>query len=242
MIRVVATLLLVWSSTTAQAQEPKPDFSKQKFAPPTGLARLAPDADVWLDAKRKRVVVDGQITLRRGPLEMFACSKGTKEHESIVAVNSRALHVHAGLLAIGAKSGHPVQFDPEYKPATGSVIVVTVLWKDEKGKEHKLPAQKWVRNSESQKEATFEWVFAGSGFWTDPTNGERYYHADGGDFICVSNFPTATLDLTVESSQTNTSLMFEAFTDRIPPRGTPVRLILTEKKKPQPADDAKSEP
>ncbi|GIW99335.1 MAG: hypothetical protein KatS3mg111_2668 [Pirellulaceae bacterium] len=50
--------------------------------------------------------------------------------------------------------------------------------------------------------------------------------AEGGDLICVSNFSTATLDVPFESSQVNAGLMFAAFTERIPERGTPVRLVL----------------
>jgi hypothetical protein len=37
------------------------------------------------------------------------------------------------------------------------------------------------------------------------------------------------LDLPIESSQANEELMFSAFTDRIPPLGTRVRLVLTPK-------------
>lgn len=166
------------------------------FAPPEGLTPLARDADVWIDVKRKLVVVDGRVALRAGPLEMFACPTGTKEHESIVAVNSKAQYVHAALLAIGAKSGHPVQFDPSYVPASGTTIEVMVLWKDADGKRHRARAQEWIKNTRSGKAMEADWVFSGSGFWTDPANGQRYYHGDGGDFICVSNFPTATLDLT----------------------------------------------
>ena len=44
-------------------------------------------------------------------------------------------------------------------------------------------------------------------------DGEKYYQADGGDFICVSNFPTALLDLPIASTQTNDSLLFTAATD-----------------------------
>jgi len=73
---------------------------------------------------------------------------------------------------------------------------------------------------------TDSWVFAGSAFWTDTTTGEKYYQADGGDFICVSNFPTALLDLPIASTQTNDSLLFTAATERIPPLGTKVRLVL----------------
>ena len=73
---------------------------------------------------------------------------------------------------------------------------------------------------------TYPWVFAGSRFWTDEETGKQYYQAEGGDFICVSNFGTAALDIPVESSQSNDALEFEAFTERIPPLGTPVRLVL----------------
>jgi hypothetical protein len=67
-------------------------------------------------------------------------------------------------------------------------------------------------------------------FWKDPTDGQEYYQADGGDLICVSNFPTATLDLPIESSQANDALLFEVFEDRVPPRGTEVELVLSAKR------------
>jgi hypothetical protein len=44
--------------------------------------------------------------------------------------------------------------------------------------------------------------------------------------ICVSNFSTALMDLPIESSDSNSSLQFEAFTEKIPPVGTFVRLML----------------
>src|SRR3954467_9099350 len=81
------------------------------------LVKLFPASDVWLDKKRNAVVLDGQVCLREGLLEMFACPKGTKEHESVVSLNCKAEEVHAALLAAGAKPGSPVSFDPEYKPA-----------------------------------------------------------------------------------------------------------------------------
>ena len=53
--------------------------------------------------------------------------------------------------------------------------------------------------------------------------------AESGDFICVSNFTTAMLDIPVESSQSNEGLLFEADTKKIPPLGTPIRMVLTPK-------------
>jgi hypothetical protein len=179
------------------------------------------------------VIVDGEVALNRGQLEMFACPQGTKEHESVVAVQSKAQYVHAGLLAVGATKGRPVQFDPKYTPASGGVIDIWVLWKDEQGNKQRARAQQWIRNTETGQEMQYDWVFAGSGFWKDSTDGTEYYYGDSGDFICVSNFPSATLDLPVESSQANASLMFEAYTERIPPRGTKVRLVLQPRQKKQ---------
>jgi len=205
---------------------------KKTMPPPRGMTRLAPKDDIWIDVKKKLVVVDGHVTLRRGVLEMFACPKGTKDYESIVAVNSKAFLVHTGLLAVGAKPGHPVKFDPQsdkYTPATGPEIDVHVYWIDEDGKKRIARAQEWVRNTRTKKEMTHPWVFGGSGFWTDPETGKRRYYAEGGELICVSNFPTAMMDLPIKSSQVNDELLFEPFTERIPPKGTHVRLVLKPK-------------
>jgi hypothetical protein len=84
-------------------------------------------------------------------------------------------------------------------------------------------------------------VFAGSSFWTDPETGKQYYQAEAGDFICVSNFSTAMLDIPIESSQANTELAFEAFTERIPPLGAPVRLVLKPKVRKQGAEGGERE-
>ncbi len=222
------------------AKEPAKEPAK---ADNTGLKKITKDHDVYLDLKRKAVVIDGEVCLREGQLEMFACPKGTKEHESVVSLNCTAEQAHAALLAVGAAPGTTVKFDPEYKPATGPIIDVWVLWLGEKGEKHTVRAQEWVKNAKTEKEMSFDWVFAGSGFWTDEDNGKVHYMANSGDLICVSNFNTATLDLPVESSQANASLLFTAFTERIPPRGTKIRVVLIPRpKKEADAKEADSKP
>ena len=202
------------------------------------LERLSRDHKVWYSAKGKFVVVDGEVCLRQGQLEVFACPQGTKEHESVIKVFSPARFVHAGLLRVGAIPGSTVKFDPEYRAATGPVIDVWVYWKDKDDKLQKTRAQEWVRNTETKKELDQDWVFGGSGFWVDEDTGERFYQAEGGELICVSNFSTATMDLPIESSQSNAALLFEPFTERIPNRGTPVRLVIKPRlKKDKKSDD-----
>jgi hypothetical protein len=194
---------------------------------PEGLTRMPEPDRVWIDAKQHQVQVDGYVALREGFLEMFACTVGTKEHESVVAVETKAATVHAALLAVGAREGHPVQFRPEYKPPTGTEIKVEVRWVDAAGIWQSTRAQEWVREDESGKVMTQPWVFAGSGFFVDEQTKKRYYMAESGDFICVSNFTTAMLDIPMASSDSNEGLLFRANTEKIPPLATPVRLVLT---------------
>ena len=229
--RSLGTALLVVLIAVTLVASGDDEGKKKKYTNATkkSTSRLIPlskEHRVWVDGKRKIVVVDGEIALREGPLEMFACPKGTKEHESVIALHSNAQLVHAGLLAIGAKAGHPVRFDPQYEAATGTIIDIWILWQDAKGR-HKVRAQDWVQDAKTQKALAHDWVFAGSGFWTDETDGKKYYHADAGDLICVSNFSTAMLDLPVKSSQANDARLYIAFTEKIPPRGTKVRLVLS---------------
>ena len=220
-------------SSSAAVEDVTADETSKPAAPnlpePKGAQRLSPEYDVWLDAKRGVVIVDGLISLREGMLEMFACTRNTKEHESIVSANTKAFLVHAALLRLGAEPGTPVQFVPEYKPPTGTEIEITVEWLDEAGKKKTARAQDWVQSMRTKKAMPHPFVFAGSRFWTDPETGKQYYQAEGGDFICVSNFSTAMLDIPVPSSQTNEELAFQAYTERIPPLGAAVRLILKPK-------------
>ncbi|MCE9630794.1 MAG: YdjY domain-containing protein [Planctomycetia bacterium] len=191
------------------------------------LKRLSTTEDVWIDAAKKHVVVGARVVLDKGPIEVFACPERSKEHEAVVATHSTARLVHAALLAIGLEPGKPVSFDPVYAAAEGPVVKITMRWKDDTGKVRESPAQDWIRDTTTKKPLEADWVFAGSSFWRDPSDGTDYYQADGGDLICVSNFPTATLDLPIESSQSNDALMFEAFPGHVPPNGTEVEMILS---------------
>ncbi|QDU27317.1 hypothetical protein ETAA8_24040 [Anatilimnocola aggregata] len=225
----------LWSLPSIGQETEKPTETKPELPAiektPDGMVKLSKKHDVWLDTKRKAIVVDGKICLREGQLEMFACPKGTKEHESIVALNCLPEEVHAGLLALGAKQGTTVKFDPEYKSATGEIVDIYVMWKEPDGTAKEVRAQELIKHAKTGKAMAYDWVFAGSGFYKDPENNRLHYQANGGDFICVSNFPTATLDLPVESTQANGGLLFHAFTENIPAKGTAVRVVLVPRLK-----------
>ena len=119
--------------TKPKAEAEAPDVSLS--ADPPGLTRLVKDAPLWIDMKRKLVVVDGEVVMREGLLEMFACPKGTKEHESVVMTTCKPHFVHTALLALGLKPGSGAKFDPMYVPAKGPIVDIFILWKDSDGKD-----------------------------------------------------------------------------------------------------------
>lgn len=234
LIKATARRLIIQERPRPESAPPQADDAASLGPPlvdhPERLQPLSPTLPVWLDSEGRSVVMIGRVCQREAPLELFACLKNFKEHESVVSINTRAYIVHAGLLALGAEPGHPVQFYPEYRAAEGPEIDITVVWKDEKGEIQHLPAQQWVRETRSKEAMKYPWIFTGSEIVKDPDTGEQYYAADTtGELICVSNFPSAVLDLPIRSTDSNEALLFEAFTENIPPIGTPVTVILTPK-------------
>jgi hypothetical protein len=188
---------------------------------------LAKNVFLEIDGKTKRVLLETKVCLRQGSLEQFLTRKRTKEHEAILVFDGDASKIHAALILCGAQAGSPVKFQPKFLPPTGTVIKVSVQYKDG-AKTITRPAQEWIRDSKSKKDLASDWVFAGSRLFPDPDDATKppYYLANDGDIICVSNFDTALLDLPIESTGDNALLQFDANTERIPALETPVTVIL----------------
>ncbi len=102
---------------------------------------------LFLDPKEKCLYLQGSVVLNAGLLEMLCCRVQSKEHESIIAVNCKAYPIHTGLLALKAKPGKPVSFNPEYQPPTGEKIEITVIYINKQGKLIRSDAHKWVRTA-----------------------------------------------------------------------------------------------
>ncbi|MFM8578168.1 MAG: YdjY domain-containing protein [Planctomycetaceae bacterium] len=149
-------------------------------------------------------VFDSRIGARLGPAEL----------------------IHTALVLIGLEPGHPVAFDPNYQPASGSRVRVRVRYRDADGDLKVVDAREWIRDTRTGEGMSAGWVFAGSALSRPSADGEERYEAEGGDLICVSNFQTAMLDLPVPSAQSNEALVFEVMPGRVPAKGTPVEILL----------------
>ena len=223
-------------TTAEDSTEPKSaaavDKEKQSIKITDDWKRLGKN-QIWINEKSKQVMVRGSICLTEGQLEMFACPLRTKEHESIVAVEAKSSEVHATLVALGFEPGSPVQWQPKYKSATGPSIKIEARWNAKNGdlsEEKTVDAKTWVRKSGTEKTLETDWVFGGSEIFVDTLDGTQVYYADSGEMVCLSNFPTAMMDVPIKSSDSAEGLLFEANTDLIPEIDTQVYLIMTPRK------------
>jgi len=196
----------------AEARQPDPSWKS--------LGR-----SLWFDPKSKRLVLRARVVLREGYLEHLMCSKGTKEHEAILATDAVPRQIHAGLILTGAEPGHPVRFVPKFESPAGAAVAIELQWQQD-GKTLCSDARQWVKDEKAKAPLAIDWVFAGSELYEDPATKERVYAADQGDLITVANFGSAILDLPIASSANDADRVFFTNTEKIPPLGTEVFVTL----------------
>ena len=222
-------------------------------AAPTPLEKLR-FPGVTLNVEERCVDLEGSVCLHRGALELVACSKGTKEHESIVAIAAKPMHVHAALLLLGAKPGSPATREPlgdppvrwlDVPPKGGPVDVFLVLQGDGgKWVEHPISAFIVPARSRSGDAAegnpkhrfpTHTFVFAGSVLQDNGPGPRRYLCDESGNLISLSTFGDEVLCLPAIHSQENEALPWQVNPTLLPPVGSNVILRL----RPQPVPTAK---
>lgn len=196
----------------------KPAFFEPEFQPPTGQKL---DIFVqWLDRNGKVVRERAQRWVRRSTQRNFVIP----------------LEALPASLDLNADTG--LRYDPKRKEMYWFGIM-TEAQRDHWLRQSPDPKyQAAVRTlfQESQiQEMHVDWVFCGSQMIVDENSGRERYLAEGGDLICVANFASATIDISAPSSATNQQLLYEAFTERLPPRDTEVTVELI----PRPAEPAR---
>ncbi len=148
----VLVILLLLLSTATRSDEPVAD--KEGLREPARKPVKLPGMVV--DYFEKRCVdLEGTICLEKGLLELIACTKGSKEHESIVALSASAMHIHMGLLLLGADNGHPAMRKPvdEKKtrwvnlPPRGDSIDVFLVVRNKEGKLVEKPISDFIARS-----------------------------------------------------------------------------------------------
>lgn len=206
---------------------------------------------IEIHAEKGMVDVDGQIALTDGLLELIACTEGTKEHEAIVRIDAKPIHVHTALLLIGARNGNPAMRKPineektrwmHYRPS-GQPIEVSLVLKDAEGKKVERPINDFIRRTEGDpympdmgletEESDEEneafpnvFLFTGSHLIEDEKGNKQYLADQSGHVITISTFGDELLGLADIQSRENGELVWEVDPTHLPPLDTEVTLRL----------------
>lgn len=204
---------------------------------------------VTINLEGRFVDIEAVICLDRGMLELVACTKGSKEHESIVAIEARPMHIHTALLLLGTKAGNPAILRPPRgeeqgwinQPPRGGGVEVFLVFPDKAGKlaEHPIsrfitrsPAEAEVRRddpADQRKDGTFPthtFLFAGSRLVGDGPDPRRYLSDESGNVISVVTFGDELLCLPEIHSDQKNSLEWQVNAAGLPAVGTQVTLRL----------------
>ncbi len=185
---------------------------------------------VRIDWPNLTVELDAEVALREGPLELFACSPRTKEHESILVVYARPMHIYQALGLMGLNPGSPGRFDEQnqrWEAARGARLDVRVRYPD--GSDTRVVAsEKWISGVKGATPEPLRWVFAGS--LTLPDG--RFAADIEGTVACLVDFESALIALDTSHSADNDQLWLAANTKEIPPRGTKCMLLIRSHSRP----------
>lgn len=192
----------------------------------TGPARPVPfQPGVVIDFSQPQVQVDATVVLRKGLLELLACSPGTKEHESILRVNARPVHIYQAMGLIGLEPGQPPHRDPatgRIVPATGQPLELLLRYR-QAGQVRTVPAYRWLYDLRADRPMRPQyWVFAGSQRLPDGS----FYADEDGTVVTVVDFAGALIALPESHTSADQQLSLAALTEHIPPVGTPCTLII----------------
>lgn len=200
---------------------------------------------IEVNVQARCVDVEATVCLREGTLELVACTKDSKEHESIVAIAARPMHVHAALLLLGAEPGNPAIVKPVEGeetgwlkvPPRGDLVDVSLVWKKEGGQITERPISDFIVRADSngiedgedkEREGfpTHAFLFAGSRLIANG-EGPRVYLSDrSGNLISLATFGDELLCLPGVHSRENRALLWEVNPTQLPELGTQVILRL----------------
>lgn len=235
--------------TSAAKPVPAPAPASVPVPPTEGAVEVAPAPakPEWVDltpkirANRSKRTVEFEAVsvLKVGFLEQLVCLVGTREHESLFAFDGKASDIHAALLLAGLEPGSPGRWRSimaegasriEGVAPEGTVVTITVLMPD--GAEH--PIDWFVRPSPVNpgigRAPPASFVFGGSRFERSRRTGSERYAADSsGSLIGLVTFGDETIGcLEVIPDQASAAEpVWEAWTERMPEPGTPVRVRVT---------------
>ena len=130
-------------------------------APPAWQDGVALLGSVRVDPVTRTLLASGWVNQVSGAIELLACGKGGKTHESVFVLDINPLDLQTGLLLLGLEPGAPPPGLGQ-AGASGPSVEIWVDW-EHKGKRRSLPAGHFILNLDRKKPLKqVAWLFTGS--------------------------------------------------------------------------------
>lgn len=257
-VTMLAMFVSAFGGVPADAAEEKPPAVAESVVPDPALEEALKKLKfpgVAINLKEGYVDIEAKICLDRGMLELVVCTNGGKEHESIVAIAARPMHIHTALLLLGAKAGNPAIRRPPSNenerwidiPPRGCEVDVLLVFPDKAGKPVEHPISEFITRSSAGPEVgrdaaedkkaelrfpTHTFLFAGSHLVDNGPGPRRYLSDESGHVISIASFGDELLCLSGVHSHQNGALEWQVNAAGLPAVGTKITLRLRPKLKP----------
>ncbi len=222
---IVFVILVACLPRSVYAESPSESVTPSPRPPSSVQGVREFSAGVRIDWQGLTVEVDAEVVLREGPLELLACSPNTREHESILRVPARPLHIYQAMGLIGLEPGGPLAYDEvreRWKPAYGQSLELRVRCGPNRGVPE-TPVQRWLLTMDGKEVSErIDWVFAGS----ESLDSGRFAADQDGTVVCLVDFSSALIAVGALHSADNEQLWLRANPKTIPPRGTGCTLLI----------------
>ncbi|MFM8818370.1 MAG: YdjY domain-containing protein [Phycisphaerales bacterium] len=231
---VLAATLAACAGPSKKPPTPTPPSGVGSSPAPAPRRPLPVGSDLSVDRERREVVVDAEVACNRGWLEQAACRAGTREHESLLAIQNPPATIHACLLLAGAEPGAPGSWKQGADgtsvvrvPPTGSRLELFVRLPS-----GDVPISEWIHDPVGGRVFPVQpWVFAGSQMRPNtPSMGPgKHYVADRtGSIVGIVTFGDEMIacDEVISDKAEVDAPQWQARTERMPEPGTRVKLVI----------------
>ncbi len=205
---------------------------------------------IKLNLEERCIDVEAIVCLHDGLLELVACTKGSKEHESILSIAARPMHIHTAMLLMGVKPGTPAMRKAREGERTrwvpvdpaGDTVRVSLVFPDPKGKQEEHAISKFISPAQpdeiqgvsiKKRQEVFpsSFLFAGSHLVEDGAGPKRYVCEQSGNVISISTFGDELICLSGVHGHQNDGLTWQVNPKDLPGIGEQVILRLRPKAK-----------
>lgn len=182
-----------------------------------GLYKLG---NIDLDLNRKTITMYGKVNMSYGLIELLACTKIGKMHESALVMDVQPVHLQTALILLGLEYEGGLRYQGDPRTPKGDRVRIWVEWEKD-GQTKRYRAEDLVFNRLTQKPMEHtDWVFSGSRI--NP-NGTFMAQAVG-TLITTFHDPDTIIDNPLPEGGDDT--VYIVNTQLAPPKGTDIRMII----------------